>query len=61
MGVFETCQLDSACAAIDQCVALGDTEADCEAQNPSGVSDWMAAAQCVFCTQCPNQCPGLCG
>jgi hypothetical protein len=58
--LYADCEGDSDCAAIDQCVALGDTQADCEANNPNGASAWQAVSSCVYCTSCPNDCPGQC-
>jgi hypothetical protein len=59
-AVFSACETDADCSAIDQCVALGDTVADCEANNPNGMSAYQAAANCEYCQACPSACPGMC-
>src|ERR1700728_4601971 len=50
---FSACEMDPDCSSIDQCVAVGDTLSDCEANNPSGVSLYTSAATCEYCMACP--------
>jgi hypothetical protein len=60
----DACNENSACLGVGECYGNcgGDTscEADCQADDPDGVSDYTALTNCVDCVQCPTACGGLC-
>lgn len=62
-SLLATCQNNAACAGIDQCIAGCGPGPDCRdtcyAANPGGTSDYDAVSQCLYCQQCPSDCPGV--
>ncbi len=64
--LWATCEANSDCEAIDQCYATcgnGDQtcQANCMTDSPNGASDYTAVNNCVYCTECPTICAGMCG
>jgi hypothetical protein len=62
-GQLSACNASSACVAIDECVSICganlDCKSDCVNNNPGGASTYEAAARCIYCTTCPDDCAGF--
>jgi hypothetical protein len=59
-----TCQDNSFCLGLDQCIVLCEgmvqCEDDCFAGNSEGIDDYVALAECIYCDNCPSACAGRC-
>jgi hypothetical protein len=57
-----TCQDNSFCLGLDQCIGLCggmvQCEDDCFAMNSPGANDYVALRECLFCDACPSDCAG---
>jgi hypothetical protein len=64
-SLWAACNANPACQSLDGCwgsCAGGDTacQQNCQAANLTGVSDYTAVNQCVYCSQCSSVCVGQC-
>jgi hypothetical protein len=63
LSVISACNDQSACVAIDQCIALCGANTSCRqecfANNPAGLNLYSAMRTCMFCDECPSDCAGF--
>lgn len=61
--VFNTCQQDPSCVGIDECIGLCGSDLTCKQQcydaNPAGVNNYEAVTICLYCHECPHDCPDV--
>lgn len=62
-SLFNQCMADADCTGVDQCVGLCGTDAACKdqcyANNPAGAGLYGEVTGCLYCDQCPSDCPGV--